>query len=401
MRLDSEANLDMLSRLQDFSFDFWSRDYRMRVKGVRRKGNTFRISMKTGESLRSSDVEIPDDVVVYSPMVQMALTKLRPGQTYSLKTMDPLTMDPTTVSIKAIRREPLALGTNRWDDATVLEIRDRDIVIQTWIDSAGRVLRQETPFGWTLEYCSFDEAMSALRDAGGTDFASEMAVQVRGRFRDPENALWLRLGLCGTDMSGWVFPSPRVTVEQSSPTCTVVRVAAGRSGDMAAERPEGLDGYLQPTRFVQSDDRLIRAQAAKIVGTSVDPSEKAERIFKWVHENVSKDTALTVPSALDVLKTMRGDCNEHTVLFAALARAAGLPSKMLAGVVFKEGSFYYHAWPAVWSGGWVEMDPTWGQRHVDASHLPLVEGELADQMSLVRVMGRLKLDALGEGDRER
>jgi transglutaminase-like putative cysteine protease len=140
------------------------------------------------------------------------------------------------------------------------------------------------------------------------------------------------------------------------------------------------------------------AQAAKITAGATAAGEKADLIFEWVRDNLKKDVAVTLPSALDVLKTMRGDCNEHTVLFTALARAAGIPSKMLSGLVYRDGSFLYHAWPAVWLGAWVELDPTWGQRRVDATHLPLVEGELSGQVRLVRVMGRLRIGVIEEGE---
>ena len=31
------------------------------------------------------------------------------------------------------------------------------------------------------------------------------------------------------------------------------------------------------------------------------------------------------------------------------------------GLVHIRGSFYYHAWPEVWLGEWVAVDPTLGQ----------------------------------------
>ncbi len=84
-----------------------------------------------------------------------------------------------------------------------------------------------------------------------------------------------------------------------------------------------------------------------------------------------------------------GDCNEHAVLFAALARAAGVPARIEAGLVYLNGRFYYHAWPNVYVGHWLEMDPTWGQHAVDATHLALVEGELAEPLEVRPIAARL------------
>jgi transglutaminase-like putative cysteine protease len=77
-----------------------------------------------------------------------------------------------------------------------------------------------------------------------------------------------------------------------------------------------------------------------------------------------------------------------------LARAAGLPAKIMVGIAYHEGAFYYHAWPAVHVGRWVEMDPTWGQPLVDATHIRITEGELANQLELVQTVGTLTLDVL-------
>ena len=84
-----------------------------------------------------------------------------------------------------------------------------------------------------------------------------------------------------------------------------------------------------------------------------------------------------------------GDCNEHTYLFVALARSVGIPAQIRIGLVFSRGAFYYHAWPSVWVGEWLEMDPTLEQPVVDATHLALLEGELDKQLELMKVIGRL------------
>ncbi len=74
----------------------------------------------------------------------------------------------------------------------------------------------------------------------------------------------------------------------------------------------------------------------------------------------------SLPSAAEVLRTRVGDCNEHTALFVALARAAGLPARIAVGLVYLRGGFYYHAWPEVYveergRGLWLPVDPTLNQ----------------------------------------
>lgn len=152
---------------------------------------------------------------------------------------------------------------------------------------------------------------------------------------------------------------------------------------------------LASTPFIQADDPEVRRVAEQAVGGSRDPLVAARRLNDWVYENLEKEITLSLPNARQVLGARRGDCNEHTVLYVALARAAGLPARTAAGLVYVRGRFYYHAWPEVWLDRWVPVDPTLGQFPADASHLRFVIGGLARQVELVRLIGSLELDVVG------
>jgi transglutaminase-like putative cysteine protease len=89
-----------------------------------------------------------------------------------------------------------------------------------------------------------------------------------------------------------------------------------------------------------------------------------------------------------------GDCNEHATLFVALCRAAGIPSKFCAGIVYNQGSFYYHAWSDVFVGRWATVDPTTNQLPADATHIQFVEGGLDKQLIIVNLVGIVKLEVL-------
>ncbi|MGH7671420.1 MAG: transglutaminase-like domain-containing protein, partial [Gemmatimonadales bacterium] len=152
--------------------------------------------------------------------------------------------------------------------------------------------------------------------------------------------------------------------------------------------------WLTPEPLIQARDPRIAAQARQIVGRERDPAHAAELLTRWVSGNLRREIAVGVPSAVRVLDTRRGDCNEHTALYVALARAVGLPARTVAGLVYARGRFYYHAWPEVYLGDWVAVDPTFNQFPADASHLRFAIGGLARQVELVRLVGRLKLEVL-------
>ena len=160
--------------------------------------------------------------------------------------------------------------------------------------------------------------------------------------------------------------------------------------------------YLQPEPLLQSDDpRIVSAARGTTAWRSVwrhQPMRVAQALMNSVYTMLEKEITISVPSAVQVLEARRGDCNEHTVLYVAMARALGLPARTAVGLVYVDGSFFYHAWPEVWLGQWVAVDPTFGQFPADAAHIRFVIGGLAQQVEIVRLIGRLEIEILSEAE---
>ena len=152
--------------------------------------------------------------------------------------------------------------------------------------------------------------------------------------------------------------------------------------------------------FLQSGHPRIVDAARSILADAGDPEspwERARAIYEWVYTRLDKVPVVGLPSALEVLAARRGDCNEHTVLYTALARAAGLPTRIAIGVVWSDelDGFYYHAWPEPWiDGRFVAMDPTLGQPLADATHLALLYGGIERWPRLLPFLGRLEIETL-------
>ena len=102
-------------------------------------------------------------------------------------------------------------------------------------------------------------------------------------------------------------------------------------------------------------------------------------------------------TARQTLDSRAGDCTEHTMLAVSLARAAGIPARILAGVVWQRDAFYYHFWYEAYVGEWVALDPTLGQTPADARHIQLSGGALESDTALefgegiLRTLNRLEL----------
>ena len=394
------AALDASFRLQEFDFRLTSKQYSAHVSGRRERGETFLVALDTGSGAQTLELEIPDDVIIYSPLTEMAMGRLRVGQHLRIRTLDPVTLELADVLCTALRRETLSHAGEEVE-TTVFSVGYQGIEALTWMAGDGRVLRQETPLGWVLEASTQDEAAAMLEQADAApDMILSQAVPLQGVITDPETCRELTLKLHNLHLDLEKMNSNRQhAVDEGGHE---VRVTLQARPLPATEQPlgdydhEAWAADLASSPFVDARHPAIRKQAARIVGDAGDRLEAARRIYEWVYRNIEKTPTISLPSAVDVLKQRVGDCNEHTYLYVALARAAGLPARIKVGMVYTPNGFCFHAWPAVYTGEWVEMDPTLGQETVGATHIALLEGELGNQIELMKVLGKLHAEVIDQ-----
>jgi transglutaminase-like putative cysteine protease len=164
--------------------------------------------------------------------------------------------------------------------------------------------------------------------------------------------------------------------------------------------PAVLRSALRDSLAVPSDDDRIRTLAHQIAGSHSDPDRQIDALMAWMRHNIRNEAADSF-SALDVLRTRAAECQGHAFLYAALARALGIPTRVVNGVVYapEYGGFLFHAWNESWVGdGWVAIDTTLDQRPADATHIKLVYGEnVADLVSLAGWVGKMQIRVLDQG----
>jgi len=192
-------------------------------------------------------------------------------------------------------------------------------------------------------------------------------------------------------------PSLPITDRRNNPLPPFIPLNKGGQGVVNGELSE----FLKTTMYVQADDESIRKQAHKIVSSETNSWKAAMLICKWVHDKIwNKNLKVGFGSAKQTLASLEGDCTEHTVLFIALARAVGIPSRICAGLVYQRDAFYYHFWPEVYVGKWVSMEPTLGQIQADATHIQLAGGKLESESALefgegvLRTLNRLQIERM-------
>lgn len=228
------------------------------------------------------------------------------------------------------------------------------------------------------------------------DLLEASAVVPRGKYRieEPRDVKRLRLRVEGADLSSPDLQGVGQRVEGD-----VIELTDPRDLQAEPGAPD-LAPYLQPEPFIESDAPAIVAEATRALEGYTDPRARVERLTRHVNALLDKKPTVSLPSAVEVLRTKVGDCNEHTSLFVALARAARIPSRIAVGMVSVRNAFYYHAWPEVYidegngRGLWLPVDPTFNQYPADATHLRLARGGLDKQAAILPLIGRVKMTML-------
>ncbi|HSJ14220.1 MAG TPA: transglutaminase-like domain-containing protein [Longimicrobiales bacterium] len=413
----SNLELDARLALRRFRFDLTSDIGRFDVRGAVSGDTLLELELESGGEPQRSTMAV-DRNFLLSAMVPLRLAAagaLQTGREYTWSVFDPAAMGSRDVRLRTTARDAIIVSDSARLDArgewqvTVLdtvpvwrlEQSFGGVTIVAWVDDDGQIVREESPLGYTIERTYYEIARQEWqRSRHGAQLAAGYGAVIEGTaiasnvdLSDVQERPQLAVRLGGVALTGFDLEGGRQRLRGDTLVVTRETVqAAGYSlpytgaAEVAAE--------LEATPLIQARDGRIIAAARRAVGDTRDPREAARRLNDWVYRALDKDITLSVPSALQVLESGQGDCNEHTVLYVALARAVGLPARTAVGLVHIRGRFYYHAWPEVWLGEWTAVDPTLGQFPADASHLRFLVGGLARQTELIRLIGRLQLEVV-------
>ena len=193
------------------------------------------------------------------------------------------------------------------------------------------------------------------------------------------------------------------SIDPHTAEITVYAIRPGKSdGNRDAPADPPTDDDLRPNSFIESDDPLIVALAKQAAGDEKDPWRVAVALERFVYREVEKkDFTQAFATAAEVAKTREGDCTEHAVFLAGLARACGIPARVAIGLVYLEGtqSFFYHMWTEVYvEKRWIPIDGTLGLGGIGADHLKIAQSNLNGAsaysafLPVVQVAGRLKIE---------
>ncbi len=380
------------------------------------RGNRLPLTLEAGGQRQELVLDWGADVRgPFGPELSMGRSPLMPGETRKIKTFVPDLNVVGTTTLKATELVDVQLG----GDATMRLLRVESEVLGTdgkplpgmdttyFVDASGQILKSETDsFGGLITYRT--TRSGALEPArGGFPIVESLIVPSTRPINNPETvrSAVYRLRFKDANLDEILPTDSRQTLEKQTNgtwelSVKTTGVQDGRPGPatVASEFSEA-----NPV-IDRGDERVVALMRRAIANTPNDPWSRATAITNWVAQNLrEKDFETTFATASDVARSLSGDCSEHAVLTAAMCRAAGIPTRVVTGLIYAEllNGFGFHMWNEVYvNGRWVAVDAAVGQTEVDATHLKLDSTSLngispfAAFLDVVRVEGKLRIEPI-------
>lgn len=312
------------------------------------------------------------------------------GKTIKIPMLDVESVKVKQVKVEVIGEEKLSSG-----EAAVhlrndlYPMVDNDI----WVDLKGNSIKESVRDDLVLTLAEDEaSAKASLADAALSkrDMVLDFSlVQVNPPLARPEELKKLSVEFTGVPAAlpllqgkGQLaarLPDGRVVFSMPNPSS----VPAPEEVSTAAD--------LEANSRIPSDAPEIISRKNEIVGSEKEPAQMAKLLVQWVAKEI-KGTVTDNQSVLETLKNRNGNCQTHARLYAALARAAGIPTRFVSGLIYSKGQgFVYHSWAESYLNGWVPVDPTFGEFPASITHIKFVTGDSPDEMGvLAGLIGRLQ-----------
>lgn len=380
---------------EDFSMSSGGKTTTVKSK-FSKKSVDCEISAGSGASTKS--IPIPEGTsLIADPLFTTSDVFPEVGKEYDLRYFNPLTLGLEDLKIKVEKREKLTVGGKEYDTIAIENITPMGSMM-VWQEADGGVVKVTGMLGITMTRMTRQDA-TAETESGGGDLAILTCAKSDKPIANPRAAKYLHADLMGIRDASMLITDARQKAAKSKDhlACAEFKITATKFDESsAAELPvkaPAVSEYLAATPYVDSDAKTISEKAKEIVGSEKNAYRACSKIRAWVYGNMRAKADIGITRAgSDVLKSKVGVCRDYAILFASLARAANIPSKVVSGLIYTDGAFYYHAWVECYVGKWIPFDATLTSDFVDATHIKLAEGDATTMFSLARVIGSLSVE---------
>jgi len=330
--------------------------------------------------------------------------RLKVGQKSALHFFEPTTLSIQRVDMEVLKAEKRTVGGKQVQSFLLKSSNSISGESQTWVDSKGHLLEENSSVGLRLVREDVDAGPTVAYEPP-RDFAVATSVKTAVKLPDARKTALLRLKVAGIPEESLLLSDTRQQIvdrKTAGGNITATYLIQPRElparalpvAEAGATNPDLAEGP-----YLGVDDPAIRKQAKELAGGETDRAVIARRIRAWVKAHMLKPTNVGVPrSGPEIMRSRDGVCRDYATLFAAVARAAGVPTRLCSGIVYFQDGFFYHAWVecqlTAGADGWFAFDPTLEDDFVDATHVKFAQGGPTDMFAAVRLVGVIQAEIL-------
>ncbi len=367
---------------------------------------------KTKAGTTEGEIPIGEGASLVDPDLAMRDVLPEVGDEMAFRAFEPMMMQLITGTYTVVGEERISVHGTEYDCHRIAGTLGVTGSMEIWRDKVtGEPVRVLSPAAQQEMLRETEEmALSGLEEGAEytPDLAADTRVVVDEPISTPDRRVDLKLRVSGIPSADVLITDERQTwsevekQEDGRYTATVMVRVPPVPAAVEGSLPDGPAEYLAATAMIEASDTAIIAKAEEILGDADEPVEIARLLGEGVHRLVRSDASVgSIRSASEVLSDPRGVCRDYAALYAGLARAAGIPTKFAAGIVYwnQPGApgFYYHAWNEVNldGEGWIAVDSTrptvWP---VDATHIKFAEGDVSSMTDVIGLIGSLKIEVI-------
>jgi hypothetical protein len=379
------------------------------VAGRRLPDGGFQLVSTVGGERKQRVFDWPGDAVMaYGQRLQMQRHGLKPGTDYTMITFDPSTQQGVILEtrVKGIERVELPGGPEHLHHLQqTLFLTHTKRHIDLWVDDDYRVRKGRSHMlGFVLEMNACSRACATAPNQpidllSRTMVSSPIPLTKLRRSRPMRYLIRFPAG------SGYkMIDTDEQAARQVRPGLWQVDVGVTRTRHLPPPTPAD----SAPNAWLQSDAKPIIELARKAVGDARSPRQRIQRMSDFVHDYLKNQTLnVGYASALEAARTRTGDCSEHAVLLAAMARSQGIPARIVSGLAFaprfggQDNVFITHLWVVAWvDHRWRSYDPT--LQEFDSGHIALSvgDGDPWRSYSNLDVLGHMHVEQAANSDEE-
>lgn len=381
MDVKQRSDYDGKGKIQSLRFEMNSGGRTMVVTAAFNATNIITTQASGGPETKKT-IPIPAGATVLDDATA-GITDLKKGERKEVYVFDA----PSLSLVKVLLYEkPLAdieVKGVKHKGARTYHIEDSRAPMTIYLDAKGEMLKTVGPMG--MEMIPEPKEIALKVDGGGAaaaDLANASSIKTNKPIRAPNSRTSLTLRVKGFDLGKTPSDEHQTIKKDGDSWLVTIHPADPKSATSSIKLGQQKE-WTEPDTRIPADSPEFKKVAKEIVGSETDPLKAAEKLRQYVYRTVGVNAGIGVlRDATEILETKEGVCRDHAVVMATLCRAAGIPTRLVNGLVYDSGRFYYHAWVEVYSGQkWFGFDSTRPAPRLTATHFKTAQGTAADALT--------------------